>query len=301
MSRIKLLGVIAAMAVSTTAFTQRRISGQFILQPGTSFITGEWKNIHPNANPISFDRKLTPSLEIGLNTVFRIKGKAGKKLVYDDISKSSAYLSDKIAFNLGFLYSFGGQNYKDIQQADIQWSRKVALQYFKVPVKVEITKGNENQTQLIYNVGFYAAYLIRYKEINSTTQNNSKVTIIAKGNTIDSTSSNGNPPQYTFKSQPYQSLDYGLVLGIGTQKQLSSSLFVQLLLNAQVGIPNILNIASQYTDGVNTYPYFEDNINTFISHRNSSIGVMLGLKKRFEWTPNPTKEKKRLRIFRLKK
>lgn len=214
------------MLISTLAFTlrkesfgQKRFTAQFVIQPGSSFISGQWKNISAYNSPL-FEKKFTPGLEAGVNAVFNVKGKAGKKVVYDEMYESGFYLADKIAISMGLFYSFGGQNYKDMTtDGSTTWSRKLRLQYLKIPLKFDFIKGKENETQLVYTVGFYAGYLTRYKETNIFTQDKYQSVTVTQSNSIITTFSDGTfNERYQLKSSPYQSLDYGMSLGVGMQK-----------------------------------------------------------------------------------
>lgn len=291
--------IILAMLISTWAFTQKRFNAQFVIQPGNSFIAGQWRNIAAYNSPL-FEKKFTPGLETGVNVVVNFRGKAGKKVVYDEMYESGFYLADKIAFNMGIFYSFGGQNYKDMKQADITWLRKLRLQYLKIPLKFDFIKGKENELQLIYTAGFYLSYLIGYKETNSMTQNNYQLVSVTQSGSIITTSSDGTFKHYPLESVPYNSIDYGASLGVGMQKKLSTGLFLQLMLTGQRGFVDIKNTSSQYRDGSTLISYFGTTVNTEISHKNSSLEVMLGLKKIFTWTPSPKSERKLWRIFRFK-
>src|ERR1035437_3159686 len=114
MNKIKLIALFFAMLISTLAFlclvgmeahAQKRFSTEFVLQPGTSFVTGEWKNISPYIYTTPFKRKFTPALETGVIVFFNLKGKTGSKVVYDEMYETNTYLSEKLLFSLGLLYS----------------------------------------------------------------------------------------------------------------------------------------------------------------------------------------------------
>ena len=303
MYKIKLFTSLITMIISTLVFAQKKINVQLVIQPGNSFISSQWKNLSAyNAPP--FKRKVTPALEAGVNAVFSFKGKIGQKVVYDEMYESGFYLADNITFGMGIFYSFCGQSYKDMKQADITWSRKLRLQYLKIPLKFEFIKGKENDNQLVYSAGFYASYLTYYKEKNSTTSDNYQSEAVTKGNSIITTYSvTGTPStsiKYDLQGKPYNSIDYGASLGVGMQKKLNADWTILLMLIGQKGFADIKNKGTQYSDGNTVYSYFGTNVNTSIKHTNSSIELTIVLKKHFEWTPNPTKEKKRWRIFRLK-
>lgn len=287
------------------AYGQKRFNAQFVLQPGNSFISGDWKNVNIVNSP-PFKRKITPALEAGVNAVYHFKGKGkfGGKMGYDAVSKSGFYLADKITLSIGIVYSYGGQNYKVMKEADVIHSRNLRLQYLKIPLKFDLVKGKEDKPQLIYTVGVYGGYLIGYKEKNGVTGTTTSSKTVIQGSTIISTYSvNGAPAvstQYELQSKPFNSIDYGALLGVGMQKKLSPSLFFHIILIGQKGFADIKNKEAQYRDGTNLYPYFSSNINMNINYTNSSLELMIGLKKNFEWTPSQKKEKKRWRLFRLK-
>lgn len=303
MYKIKLLTSLMALIISTLTFAQKKMNMQFIMQTGNSFISGQWRNLSASNSP-PFNRKITPALEAGVNAVFNFKGKAGKKVVYDEMYESGFYLADKIAFGMGIFYSFCGESYKDMKQADITWSKKLRLQYLKIPLQAYFIKGKENDNQLIYTAGFYAGYLTYYKEKNSITGANYQSESITKGSTMVTTYSVTGSPAVSSTSylwdNPYNFIDYGASLGVGMQKKLNDDWTLQLLIIGQKGFADIKNKNARIATGNDLHPYFGTNVNTYIKHTNSSIEVTIGLKKHFEWTPKPKEEKKHWRIFRKK-
>jgi hypothetical protein len=209
---------------SMLVFAQKKIGMQFIVQPGNSFISGQWRNLASN-NSLPFQRNITPALETGISAIFNFKGKAGKKIVYDEMYESNFYLAEKIAFSVGMLYSFSGQNYKKMKQADITWSRKLRLQYAKIPLQFYFIKGKEHDNQLIYTAGFYVGYLIYYKEKNNVMRDNYQSKAVTKGSTMITTYSATGVPAFSSTSylwdNPYNFIDYGASLGVGMQKKLN--------------------------------------------------------------------------------
>ena len=129
---------IYGVLLCTPVCGQSRLNLQLVLQPGNSFIIGQWKNLDATSNAIfpAFSRNLTPGLETGVNAIFNFKGKAGGKVGYDEMYKSSFYFADKIMISTGLHYSFGGENYKDMKNALSTWSRKIGLSYLKIPLQI---------------------------------------------------------------------------------------------------------------------------------------------------------------------
>jgi len=293
--------VFAMMWISSFTFAQKRVNLELVAKPGIAFVSGPWRVYSPSILPARMEKRLTPSLDAGVKAVISFKSKKGGKVAYDEMYQSGFYLADKISFNLGVLYSFCGQNYKDLLIGDDTWARKLRLQYVKVPFNFDFIKGKESQTQLIYTAGLYAGYLTWFKEASSATHNKNEQSILIKSNSMVLTSFDGASKQYDLTDRPYQSFDYGLSLGVGMQKKIASDLAVKIMIDGQIGFPNILNTSVQYNDGTMMVPYFVKNENSILPHKNRSFGVMVGLKKTFEWTPAPEEEKKRWRIFRLKK
>ena len=70
------------------AHAQKKISVQFVFQPGTSFVSGQWKIISPLIYTTPFKRNLTPTLETGVNAVFHFTRKRGDKIIYDEMYES---------------------------------------------------------------------------------------------------------------------------------------------------------------------------------------------------------------------
>ncbi|MBI3500815.1 MAG: hypothetical protein HY063_03390 [Bacteroidetes bacterium] len=304
MNKIKTLAaVLTLLLLTVTSFAQKNLNMQFVIQPGNSFISGQWRNLAAyNAPP--FKRGITPALDAGITTGFKFKGKAGKKVVYDDMYESGFYLADKIGISTGLFYSFCGENYKKMQQQEIAWQRNLRLQYLKVPLRVEFIKGKKEENQLIYTLGFYAAYLTWYKETNTVTSKDEQSSAVTKGtSTVVTYTATGIPPAsayYNLQSKPYNPFDYGALLGVGMQKKLNSDWQLQLMVMGQKGFADIKNKNAQYSNGSNSELYFPANVNNTISHTNSFIEVMVGMKKTFQYTPKPKEERKRWRIFRLK-
>lgn len=298
MVKVKLVAFLIVIILPISIFAQKRINVQYLLVPGNSFILGQWKN-YESFNYPQYGRKFTPSLDAGLSVEFNFKGKPGGKMAYDVMTSSGYYLADHISFNAGLLYSFCGQNYKDMKDGDVTWSRNLRLQYLKLPLKIIFVKGQEDKFQLIYSAGFYAAYLTNYIDKNTTLTNTNKIRTVTKGNSIITTSADGTViKRYQLLDKPYEQFDYGMLLGIGIQKKVSRDLFLQFILTGQLGFPDIKNTSAQYFDGNDQKSYF--GINSSPTHENASLGMMVALKKTFEWTPKPKEARKRWRIFRLK-
>ena len=281
---------------------------QLVLQPCNSFLSNPWKNIPVYSKPITYPRKVSPGLEAGVNAFYNFGGKRGKKVVYDGMYESGFYLADKIALSVGLHYCFAGQNYKKINDDLYTWSRKVRLSYLKIPFQCYFIKGKPEQNQLVYTVGVYAGFLTHYKEKNSTSTDNYSTITVAKAKNVTSTTSNllipGTPDitlEYSLDSRPYQSIDYGLSLGVGMQQKFTDDITAQFIFIGQFGLTDVKNTSAEYSDGTISYSYYGTNANSYKKHKNSSLGIMIALAKSFKLSASaPKTEKKRWRIFRIK-
>ena len=255
----------------------------FVLQPGNSFVSGQWKNSTESGYP-DFQRGITPSLTIGAMAEIQYQGKHAKKIVFDQMFDSWSFIGNNFHFQFGALYSIGGQLYRTQSQGDREWQHDLRLQYIRAPFNIEIIRGNSNETQMVFSSGIYLGYLTYYKEVNVYDQASLRTTLIASGDALSKTSyvekTTGHVSAiYAFQSKPYQSLDLGGMIGVGIQKKLDKKTFLEVMLVGERGLTDIKNTASSYTDGMNSYSYFENNINTEFHHYNSALSVKVTLKK----------------------
>jgi hypothetical protein len=261
----KRLTFLMLLAMGTGClFAQKGFNLQFALEPNASFITGDWK-ISTSKADYTFKKSFTFGFGAGLAGGYNF--------------------TDNLGVSLGLGYLHGGQNYKGItisQGSLIQTiENEISLSYVKIPIKFTFNTNPAKSISFSGFAGFYLGFLAGYKQTYNLTgpYPDDQTTYVFKGKTM---TENGTD-QYDLIGKPFKSTDFGITLGAGLQKKLSKKLFLMVMLNYELGFGDIKNVSSQiqYSPDDLENVYKSDDPNRSVSHKNSSLGLMIGLKKSF--------------------
>lgn len=245
-------------------FAQKGFNLQFSLQPNASFITGDWK-ISTSNSDYTFKKSLTFGFGVALAGGYNF--------------------TDNLGASIGLGYSLGGQNYKGItiSQGSLTQTieNDISLSYIKIPIKFNFNTTPNKSISFSGFAGFYLGFLAGYKQTYSLTgpYPDDQTTYVFKGKTMTENGSD----QYDLIGKPFKSTNFGITLGAGLQKKLSEKLFLLVMLNYELGFGDIKNVSSQiqYSEHDLENVYQSDDPNRSVSHKNASIGLMIGLKKSF--------------------
>lgn len=251
-------------------FAQKGFNVQVAIQPGASFLTGEWQmQTHPSTGDYNTMKKsFTFGFEGGVNGGYNF--------------------TDNLGVSIGMFYSMQGQNYKGLSvtvpYGTNTLTQDIKLSYLKIPFRFNFNTDPKKSISFTGFAGFYLGFLTGYKQTNewvSSDSHNDPATVVMKGKTI--TYTQGGTEQYDLVGKPFKSTNFGMTLGAGVQKKLSEKLFLQLMLNYQLGFGDIKNVSSQirFSDTELHNVYESDNPNRSVSHKNSALGLVIGLKKSF--------------------
>ena len=249
--------ITACILITTTAFAQKGYYLQFAIQPGSSSISGDWKLDLGGSNN-TFEKGFTFSFETGVNGGYNF--------------------TDNLGVSIGLFYASQGQNYKEFSTI----TNDISLSYLKIPFKLNFTLNPENQLSFSGFAGFYLGFLTAYNQTMTQSYNNTLYTVVAEGSTLTETiSSSSFSTQYDFVEKPFNSTNFGITLGAGVQKKLTDDLSIQFMLNYQAGFGDIKNVASQYVVGNHNDNFYDtDDPNRTVSHKNSVLGLIIGITKR---------------------
>ncbi|OFX34745.1 MAG: hypothetical protein A2X08_01020 [Bacteroidetes bacterium GWA2_32_17] len=255
------------MLFSVITIAQKGFNMQFTLQPGTSFISGNW---------------MVPGF-----MAYNDHYKAPKKITLGFVGgfNGGYNFTKNIGLGLGLLYSHQRQSYGNYTYSvtNKTYSRKIRLSYLKIPFKFNFVTNPKKNIAIIFFAGVYYGVLAGYKDVVTINHNNGNYdTYITSGNTIESIPINKNNSNtgITYLTKKIYRNDFGITVGTGIQKKISSNLFLLVSLNYEKGLNDIRNLSSQYLDSHTPY-YFEYDVNTEIERKNSMLGVIIGLKKIF--------------------
>jgi hypothetical protein len=263
----------ASLLLFTVAtYAQKGMNVQIVVSPGMS-MGGKFE---VPENPQSLD----PGW-VALKKTFTFGMDAGVTFGYN--------FTEKVGVNLGLLYSKQGQHYKDytwtIGKDNATWKRKVALNYLKLPLRVNYTINPEQKISFTASAGFYLSFLLGYKDENSATASDgSSFTATAKGDTYTQTYGSDTESAAFINGNPYKSTDFGGLISVGLQFKLSEKIVIPVGLIYQVGFVDIKNKACQYTQSSsNDAELFwqnsdNDSPNATLSYHNSSLELLIGLK-----------------------
>jgi len=250
---------IITLLFTATAYSQKGFNVEIIAQPGLS-MGGRYeiKDGFGYYDPWENESKI---FTFGLNT--------GAQIGYN--------FNNKLGISMGLCYSQQGQKYNyNLYRRNL--IRTVNLNYLKLPIQFCYIKASEKRVSFTLSTGLYFAYLLNYKDENNDGS-------IAKGTSYTVTHY---PTNYTFKIEPYKSIDFGGILSAGLQFKLLDKIYIPVKLNYQIGMINIKNKNSYYTYGnLDFYQYWGDitNSNTYntypnktLPYNNSSLELEIALK-----------------------
>ncbi len=226
---------------------------------------------------------------------------------YDALSKKSTvgvgagvnmgyFFMQEVGVSVGLGYAHQGQNYKDYTQSfdvlgtsySATLTRTVSLNYLKIPVQIHFVSAPDKAISFTMAAGFYVGLLLGYDDENKGSGNFGSSSAIAKGSSYDVSSSSTfgtSSSSRTFSGKPYNSTDFGGLIGAGLQFRLSDNVSLPIMLNYQIGFSDIKNKSSVLVGNGNTTTdfYWEDqggssSPNKNLAFRNSMLGLMIGLK-----------------------
>jgi opacity protein-like surface antigen len=252
-------------------FSQKGLNVSITLQPGASFIMGDWKLPPMDGEEMTFEKSFTFGFEGGVNGGYNF--------------------TDNLGVSVGMLYSLQGQKYKDLVVTDdygsITLNHDINLSYLKIPMRFNFNTDPQQSISFTGYAGFYLGFLTRYKQtykIGEGTDSYSDIdmTLVRKGKTQTQTDGS-NSEQYDLVEKPFKSTNFGMTIGGGVQKKLAEKLYLQFMINYQLGFGDIKNLQSTIidADGDTEKVYDNDDPNRLIKHKNSLIGLTIGLKKCF--------------------
>jgi Outer membrane protein beta-barrel domain len=196
--------------------------------------------------------------------------------------------TDNLGVSIGMFYASQGQKYKNLDITDAYGTatlnQTIRLSYLKIPLKFVFNTNPQKSISLTGFAGFYLGFLTGYKQTLKVTGTgyyaDMDMTQVMKGKTITETNGSSTD-QYDLIGKPFKSTNFGLTLGAGIQKKLSEKLFLQFMLNYQLGFGDVKNVASQIRYSADDIQdvYKSDDPNRTVSHKNSELGIMIGLKK----------------------
>lgn len=186
--------------------------------------------------------------------------------------------------SVGALYSLQGQNYKDYivyeqgYSKSFTYENEISLTYINIPLRLNYNTDSEKQYSFNCYAGIYIDVLLTYSEFYRKTHDYYyyKQTMSGETLTIDyGNRDSGESYSYEFElnEKPYKSHGFGLTAGIGIQKKLSGALFLPVLISYHLGFTDVKNVNFNYG--------FYNDPNKDIIHKNSMLGIMIGLKKMF--------------------
>jgi len=248
-------------------FAQRGFNVSVALQPGVSMLGGDWKINNALGSMFTFKKSFTFGFAGGAIAGFNF--------------------TDNLGVSAGLFISSQGQKYSDLSvysdgYGSVSVNQTIRLTYFKIPVKFIFTTDPTKSISLLGSAGFYLGFLTGYKQtVNVTgTGNYSDLTTtqVATGKTVTEGGT-----QYDLDSKPFKSTDFGITLGVGAQKKLMEKLFLFVMINFEQGFGDVKNVASvvKYSNGSTHLFYENDDPNRSVTHSNTLIGLMIGVKKTF--------------------
>jgi len=283
-----LLTIVIAFSIFTTAFAQKGLNFVFSVQPDMKMIGGDFNVPTSSGSYIPMDKKMG----IGFQ--------AGGAIGYN--------FTDNLGLSLGLMYSAQGQNYDDyvLSESDYNGSnfytatstvtRKVSLNYLKLPFQFNFNTNPANTVAFAGFAGFYLGVLLSYTDettINGTYNDGFgtetyHASAIAKEDQVtyletssfSASESNTSP----LSEKPYKTADFGATIGAGIQLKLSDKISLPIMLNYQIGLADVKNNGSLVThDSGDTDLYWNsfasyDDRNIAESYHNSTLGLLFGLK-----------------------
>lgn len=261
---------ILMISVFTCAnvFAQKGLNLSVTIQPGASFITGDWKLPPMDDEEMTFEKSFTFGFEGGVNGGYNF--------------------TDNLGVSVGMLYSHQGQKYKDLVVSDdygsISLNQDINLSYLKIPMRFNFNTDPQASISFTGYAGFYLGFLTGYKQTLTGTgtdnYSNFDMTLVRKGKTQTETDGSDSE-QYDLDEKPFKSTNFGMTIGGGVQKKLADKLYLQFMINYQLGFGDIKNLQSKIIDedGDTQNIYDNDDPNRLIKHKNSMVGLTIGIKK----------------------
>ena len=252
-------------------FAQRGFNVQLALQPGASFLSGDWKaGSDGSGNDYAYKKTFTFGFEGGVNGGYNF--------------------TDNMGVSVGLIYALQGQNYKELvvttSEGDQILNNDISLSYLKIPFRFIYSTNPENSISITGYAGFYLGFLAGYKQTMTFAGTNTfggmAETDVLKGKTATITTGSGSN-SYDLTARPFKTVDFGLTLGAGAQKRLSENLFLFVMLNYQMGFVDVKNKSAQVKLSASDIRdiYRSTDPNTSVNHRNAAFGLTIGVKKCF--------------------
>ncbi len=278
----------AGICLSNSLWAQKGFSLTVTAQPSASSVHGDYKeNVYTwNSNYYQIiEKSFTFAMQAGIEADY--------------------HFTENIGIGLGLLYSSQGQKYKDLLHSENGYdawygnytmnytiSESWALNYLKLPLKFHFNTDPSKAVSFSGSIGIYLAFLTSYKvnysmigtDYSDTLgSDNFNITQVAHGSTITETDIvNGTSTitTATFTSQPFKSTDMGGIIGVGMQVKLSDKMYLPILFNYEIGFSDVKDLSSAFRDPIGNINYTWDatNPNRSVSHNNSVMGLMIGLK-----------------------
>ncbi len=256
-------------------FAQKGFNVSVALQPGISMLSGDWKVYQDPTTSYLFKKSVTFGFAGGAIGGFNF--------------------TDNMGVSAGLIFSSQGQKYADLTVQPNAYgsetiNQTIHLSYFKIPLKFNYSTDPTKSVSFLGSAGFYLGFLTGYKqtvEENGSytaygTTYNISATSVTTGTTVTYTGSQSSST-HNLDSKPFKSADFGLTLSVGAQKKLMEKLFLFVMINFEKGFGDVKNVSTQETlsNGTLTPYYNANDPNRSVTHSNTLLGLMIGVKKAF--------------------
>jgi len=264
---IKNLMILAALLIMSAAtYAQEGFNFGFNIQPASSS-GGEmdFGLIYPSGSSYyTFDKVFTLKMSIGVDFGYNF--------------------DESFGVSSGLQYARNGQNYADFTDSyNNTISFYTSLDYLKIPFLVHYVLNPDDQTTFSFQTGFYLGFLLGYN-VDETIRFNDGSTLEGKatGNSFTTSYSAGTTDNAVFvNGKPFNSVDFGVMIGVGIQYKISNKISMPILLNYQYGFTDIKNQTSQYSQSNSSNAelfWGKNSPNLTLPYHNSSLGIIIGLK-----------------------
>jgi hypothetical protein len=269
----KIIGLLLVpVFISLAGMAQRGINIQILVDPG---LTMGGKYEVPK-DPLSEDpgwETMKKSVSFGLN--------AGLAIGYN--------FSDALGVSLGLQYAKQGQHYKDyqwtIQNESATWSRKVNLNYLRIPLQLNYILKPENKISYYISAGVYVGILLGYNDENKlSASDGSEMTATAKGDNYTQTYNGDSQSAIFIDGKPYKSVDFGGLISAGLQVNLSEKISIPIGIIYHYGFLDVKNKSCQFkqNNSSDTYLFWQNGANNSPnatdSYHNSLLALRLGIR-----------------------
>jgi opacity protein-like surface antigen len=278
---------ILTLLLTTFSFTcfAQGFNFQIIAQPQSKMINGNF-NV-PNSDGATY---------LPMDKKFGIGFEGGVAVGYN--------FNQNVCLSMGMLYSIQGQNYNDYAVTSgsdmATMTRSVAMDYLKIPIRVQFTSAASGVVSFTGFAGIYVAPLLSYEDRFTENISSSEVSgsttiyytldasMTASGQAVavmysyaetGGVSTQGSAT-YTLSGKPYKT-DFGAMLGAGVQFKISDKLALPLMLSYEAGLSDIKDhtvIRSYQGDSDLYWNFFStDDRNAVEKYHNSALGILIGL------------------------